>query len=88
MLSLVVSYWTEGKFQIWHTVAQTGSGTMFPIFVMLPFVPYDHDLAEALIAEPLGVLLAGLLGAGVSIYALFYTNERTRNPYIPPRRPK
>jgi hypothetical protein len=82
VVSVAVSFATEGKFQLWYTIAQFGSGAMAPIFVMLACSPFDQDLKAPLYGEPLTLVFGGILGVGVSVYALFFSNDRSaKNPY-------
>lgn len=53
-------------------ITQAGSGASFPTFVMMPFVPFDADLMTTLTQSWFTVALAGLIGAGVSIYSLWH----------------
>ena len=54
-------------------IAQAGSGASFPVFILLPLVPYDPDILEALTENSwVTVALAGLIGAGAAIYSLWH----------------
>lgn len=72
---------------MWHIGAQAGTGAMFPIFVIIPFVPYDRDLAGVIYTEPVPVFFAGAFGAGVALYALFRTHTKASG-YAPRRKPR
>jgi drug/metabolite transporter (DMT)-like permease len=82
--AIILTAIAERTLQIWHAATQAGNGAMFPIFFLLPFVPFDHDLAEALYAEPLPVIFAGIFAMGASIYIFFRTTTHYRDPYAPP----
>lgn len=87
-IAVILGLRTHRRVNIWHAVAQVGNGSMFPIFVILPFVPWDSDLDKALDAEPLAVMLAGVFGMLAAIYILFFTHTKAVNPYGPKRSPK
>lgn len=54
-----------------NTFTQAGSGSTFPTFVLMPFVPFDEHLMEAMAQSWVMVGLAGVLGAGVTLSGLW-----------------
>lgn len=54
-----------------HIATQGGSGATFPVFLLMPVVPFDQHLMDAMAQTWVTVGLAGLLGGGVTIYGLF-----------------
>ena len=62
----------RGKgFHLVNTFTQAGSGSTFPTFLLMPFVPFDEHLMEAMAQSWVMVGLAGLLGAGVTLSGLW-----------------
>ena len=71
--------WIKGcGFQFVHIVTQGGSGATFPVFLLMPFVPFDDHLMAAMAQSWVTVGLAGLLGAGVTLYGLFQAPHAKR----------
>jgi drug/metabolite transporter (DMT)-like permease len=71
LIGAAVSWWKGCGFQPVHVIMQCGSGATFPVFVLMPFVPFDRHLIDTMAQSWVTVGIAGLLGAGVAIYALF-----------------
>ena len=67
-----VHSWLKGcGFQLAHVATQGGSGATFPVFLLMPFVPFDDHLMAAMAQSWVTVAIAGLLGAGVTLFGLF-----------------
>jgi hypothetical protein len=78
------SYMKGRGFQFVHVVTQGGSGATFPTFLLMPFVPFDSHLMAAMAQSWVTVGLAGLLGAGVTLYGLFQLphHKKRRDGYL------
>lgn len=64
--------WLKGcRLELNHVITQGGSGATFPVFVLMPIVPFDDHLMEIMSQSWVTVGMAGLLGAGVLLNALF-----------------
>ena len=58
-------------FHLVDTITQAGSGSTFPIFLLMPVIPFDKDLLTGVTAGWTTFGLAGLIGVGVTLYGLF-----------------
>jgi hypothetical protein len=77
----------DREFDLIHTLTQTGAGAMVPIFVIVPFIPMDKDLLEAMLASWIVVSFACLAGICVTIYGVFTPYGRG-NHYAPRSKPQ
>lgn len=52
-------------------IANLGSGSSFPIYLLMPLVPFDEHLLAALAQSWFTVALAGFIGAGITLRSLW-----------------
>jgi hypothetical protein len=81
------SFFRGRGFNVISAFANFGSGSTFPVFIMMPFVPYDEHLIETMKQAWISVGAAGLIGAGVTIYGLFQLPPPKKRKRAP-RKPK
>ena len=72
IVGTVVGWFLKRPFNPMTAITQAGSGASFPTFIMMPFVPFDADLMNALAQSWVSVGMAGLIGVGVTIYSLWH----------------
>lgn len=71
LVGTIISFFKRQGFHLINTFMQAGSGATFPTFVIMPFVPFDQHLMTTMAQSWVMVGIAGLLGAGVTVWGLF-----------------